>query len=473
VFFSVHEELFHGIEAQLVRHGVTAHSGFVWGEHQRRYVDDGQVTYDPLVVFTRDILPAAEHGQPDLAWLEQRERELGVSIQRMLAAERHLWKGRTYEQILRLAEVILREVAAALDRSKPDFIWSEDVSCFTSFAHYVLAKERGIPFWCIGTARLPGRISVYSKGFQRSEYLFARFDELRASGLTAQQREASQRYVDEFRDRPARPPGMDRRAERPGLSATDGRRLLHAVRRYIADPADPTVTAPHAVVRQRLRRMARIRVAELTRRFEDVDSSEKYVVYPIHFQPEASTLVQAPMYLDQLSLIQDIARSLPIGYRLYVKEHLSNRGRRPIAFYDAIAAIPSVRLLGPDVDTWSLIRGASAISVITGTMGWEGLLFGKPVITFGSVWFNALPHVYRGDRTPRDDLHALYARALFEHRPDHEALLALIVAMRQISYPGRIHNPRSFPLVLEPENVEHLARALADNAIDSGASMKR
>jgi hypothetical protein len=240
---------------------------------------------------------------------------------------------------------------------------------------------------------------------------------------------------------------------------------MQSASRYWSDANDPTLVSPVAVVRQRLRRIARVQVTELTKRFDVPRPHEQYVIYPIHFQPEASTLVQAPMYLEQVQLIQDIARSLPIGYRLYVKEHVSNRGRRPTSFYDAIAAIPSVRLLGPDVDTWALIRDASAIAVITGTMGWEGLLFGKPVISFGSVWFNVLPHVYRGDLTPKDELYALFTRALTDHRPDHDALLALLTAMRECSAPGMIHNPRTFPHVLEDANVENLTVALAREAL--------
>ena len=462
IFFSVHEELFHRVAVRLSARGVLSHSGFVWGEQQLRTIEGQGVHYDPMIVFTRDLLPKCDDGAaPNIAWLEQRERDLGVSIQRMLAAERHLLKGRTYEQILRLAEVILREVAAALDRSKPDFIYTEDISCFTSYAHFVLARERNIPCWCIGSARLPARAMLYSLGFQHSQRVEARYRELRDHGLTETERTSAESYVTAFRERPARPPGMDTRAVKPRIELSDARKLGSAVARYFGDPADPTVTSPLQVVRQRLRRIARVRIVDATGVFDEAVAGERYVLYPIHFQPEASTLVQAPMYLDQVQLLQDVAKSLPIGYRLYVKEHVSNRGRRPLAFYQAIAAIPSVRLLSPDTNTWALIEGASAVAVITGTMGWEGVLFDKPVITFGDVWFNLLPHVYVASRTPKDDWYQLFRRALTEHQADHDALLALVVAMQQSSFAGTVGNPRTFPHVLDDDNVENIAKALA------------
>jgi hypothetical protein len=207
--------------------------------------------------------------------------------------------------------------------------------------------------------------------------------------------------------------------------------------------------------------MVRVAAADAEHVFEKPVAGEKYVLYPIHFQPEASTLVQAPMYVDQLALLRDIAASLPVGHRLYVKEHVSNRGRRPIEFYDEIRAIPAARLLGPDEDTWALIRGAAAIAVITGTVGWEGLMFDKPVVTFGNVFFNLHPSVLRASAVPKDGWYKLFLQAITSHVPDPEATLAMIAALQAASYPGFVGNPSSFPEALVPENITRLADALA------------
>lgn len=461
-FFSIHEELFHRMAVRLRARWNVSFSGFVWGAQQQRAISGRGVDYDPVVVFTRDLLPHCDDGaDPDLAWLERRERELGISIQRMLAAERHLLHGRSGTRILRMAEVALREIAAAYDRARPDFVFSEDVSCFHSYVHFVLARERGIPFWSIGTGRLPERVSVYAQGFQRSERVEACYREILARGLTDTERRDAEAYVRAFRDRPARPTGMATRAVRPRIAIGDARRLAAAVTRYYGDPRDPTVTPPLRVMQQRLRRIARVKLADARRVFDAPVANERYVLYPIHFQPEASTLVQAPMYVDQVALLHDIAKSLPIGYHLYVKEHVSNRGRRPLSFYEAIRDIPMVRLLDPDQDTWTLIRNASAIAVITGTMGWEGLLFDKPVVTFGDVFFNILPQVARASQVPKDRWYDVFASALAKPTTDPDALLALITALHRGSYPGFFGNSSTFPEALADANVERLVDALA------------
>jgi hypothetical protein len=136
-----------------------------------------------------------------------------------------------------------------------------------------------------------------------------------------------------------------------------------------------------------------------------------------------------------------------------------------MSFYAALRAIPSVRLIGPDADTWSLIQGASAIAVITGTMGWEGVLFGKPVVTFGDVFMNVLPHVYKASAVPKDGWYQLFRTALFEHRGDDDAVLALLVALQRASTPGRIHNPNTFKLVIEDDNIKLILEALVAAAL--------
>lgn len=460
-FFSVHESVFHPMARLLSARGITEWSGFVWSREQERRIANDGIAYAPLVVFTRDLLPKADDGTPpDLAWLAKRERELGVSLQRMLAAERHLLARRSFDQILRMAEVALREIASAYDVAKPDFVFSEDIACFHSYAHFAIARERGLPFWSIGAGRLPGRIAVYSSGFQHLEKFEQRFAELQRRGMSAAERDAAEQYLQAFVERPVRPPGMKTRAKKPGIGAADLRVLKLATKNFFGDRGDPTATPPLNAIGSRLRRIARVAIADATGVFEKPVDGEPFFLFPLHFQPEATTLVQAPLYVDQLALIRDIAQSLPAGHRLYVKEHVSSRGRRPLGFYEAIRAIPAARLLGPDEDTWSLIRNAAAVTVITGTVGWEGLLFGKPVITFGDVFMNLHPSVIRAGAAAKDAWFGLFERAVREHVHDRDAVVRMIAALQYASEPGFIANPNVFPEARDPDNIERLANAL-------------
>jgi len=116
--------------------------------------------------------------------------------------------------------------------------------------------------------------------------------------------------------------------------------------------------------------------------FPDI-GSEPYVFFPLHVNPEASTMIYAPDFVDQIAVIEALSKNIPLGYKLYVKEHPIMIGLRPKNFYKEIKKYPNVVLVSPFADNFLCIRNAALVSVITGTAGWEGLLMGLPVLTFG------------------------------------------------------------------------------------------
>jgi hypothetical protein len=64
-------------------------------------------------------------------------------------------------------------------------------------------------------------------------------------------------------------------------------------------------------------------------------------------QPESSIDVLAAHYSDQITLIRQIARSIPFGYDFYVKPHPDHVGGLSLAKLKEIAAIPGVTLIDP------------------------------------------------------------------------------------------------------------------------------
>ena len=52
-----------------------------------------------------------------------------------------------------------------------------------------------------------------------------------------------------------------------------------------------------------------------------------------------------------------------------------------------IARIPNVRLIDPRIPAHTLIAASQAVTVINSTVGFEGLLYGKPVIALGRVFY--------------------------------------------------------------------------------------
>jgi len=130
-------------------------------------------------------------------------------------------------------------------------------------------------------------------------------------------------------------------------------------------------------------------------RFDEPRDGERYIYFPLHLSPEASTMVLAPAFVDQLAVIDRLAASIPLSHRLYVKEHPAMIGRRPKGYYERIRRHANVRLINPLSDSMALTRRADLIASITGTAAWEAILMGRSVLMFGESFFSHLGFCHR------------------------------------------------------------------------------
>ena len=123
--------------------------------------------------------------------------------------------------------------------------------------------------------------------------------------------------------------------------------------------------------------------------WDSYDPNDEYASYPLHLEPEMAMLLLGPRWTDQINLIKQVAESLPLSSKLYVKEHPVMMGFRPRRYYRELKKIPNVKLIHPNHDSHAIIKGAELIATITGTVGWEALLLRQPAITFWNVYYNA------------------------------------------------------------------------------------
>lgn len=155
-----------------------------------------------------------------------------------------------------------------------------------------------------------------------------------------------------------------------------------------------------------------------------------FAFFPLHFEPEVALQVYAQNYVKkQLSLIRQIAASLPAGMSLVVKDHPRAAGYRHYAFYDELLNIPNVVLADATLPAASIIQKADLITIISGTIGLEAALCKKPVITFGHTEYAALPdHMVRFCANPLD-LPRFIQNQLQSYRYDEQACLNYIAAL--------------------------------------------
>ena len=127
----------------------------------------------------------------------------------------------------------------------------------------------------------------------------------------------------------------------------------------------------------------------------EVHNDEKYILFTLHQEPERSLLIATPFYTNQLEVIRHIAKSIPPGYLLYVKEHFSQSLRewREISYYKEILKIPNVRLYHPSSNIQKLIENSSFVISIGGTVSLEAAFYQKPSIIMSDMGFSILPSV--------------------------------------------------------------------------------
>jgi capsule polysaccharide modification protein KpsS len=144
----------------------------------------------------------------------------------------------------------------------------------------------------------------------------------------------------------------------------------------------------------------------LKKSYEKIASKEfpkrKFYYFPLHYQPEETTLPSGLGYHNQIMVIKQLLEYLPSDTDLVIKEHQSqfyfnnegDRGRH-IQDYKVISKLhPNVKLQSIETDSFELIKAAEGVITITGTVGFEAGLIGKKVLTFGRVWYDQLESVF-------------------------------------------------------------------------------
>lgn len=114
---------------------------------------------------------------------------------------------------------------------------------------------------------------------------------------------------------------------------------------------------------------------------------ESYIFYTLHVEPEASTMVLSPYLNNQIYIIETIAKSLPSGVSLVVKEHNPMFGKRPSGFYKKIVSFPKTYISDPSIPSLDLIKSAISVIGITSTSVLEAAFLDKPSFCLSNLPF--------------------------------------------------------------------------------------
>ena len=133
-----------------------------------------------------------------------------------------------------------------------------------------------------------------------------------------------------------------------------------------------------------------------------IDLKKPYIFVALHLQPECTTSPEGGVYEDQLLMIDILSKVLPKGWFLYVKENpaqfrvQNEQGGeyRNYKFYDILSSYENIKLVPINYFPNDFIDSSKAVATVTGTIGWEAVLRGKPALVFGYSWYRDCEGVF-------------------------------------------------------------------------------
>lgn len=307
-----------------------------------------------------------------------------------------------YKKAFDIVSQLYQFTEAMLLKEKPDIIVTEIPSGIHNEIVYKFCNELNIP--CIGfTDSLFDTLALYDKGLTDSRFEQT-FSTLRTQDVSQKDVEFIKKWIDLYTSH-RKVPGYDKVVKvhfnQLGL-------LVHYIKRlrevgkillkyaFSRNKWKDYDFESEAILRHSIeapfemeRRQFRIR--NQRHFYGKIGEQDQFFLYPLQFQPEASSSVMAPYYCNQADTIKNIAFSLPFPFKLYVKEHPMAVGRKPDEFYEFLSRIPNVKLIGFRESAAELIKNCKGVITLSSTMGLEAALTGKPSYVFGDVWYSYHP----------------------------------------------------------------------------------
>jgi hypothetical protein len=343
------------------------------------------------------------------------ERASGVSAGRIvLTGERDIGRGfsrsfyywfhnRIARRVLadntepfRIVRRIFAFARETLDASNPDLVlageWADPV-CFT---FYLVARRMGIRCVVNRPSKIWSGRCYWSEDLQWHNMAARnRVAVMRASSASVSVR--SRERIANFRSAPTtlgyvrRNWDADER-RRWLASHIDLFRLLAAqLRHFFSKHSGPSPKPALRLAFEHYRRpLLKWRQARFFRSFSaDALRQMRYLYIALHKDPEQALNGQAPFWGSQYNTVALLCSVLPDGYKLLVREHRRNAGRRPTRFYRDLSRLPGLILVDAFDDQFKYISNAGLIVTENGSTGWEGLLLGRRVITLADNFYQA------------------------------------------------------------------------------------
>ncbi|MBL7070818.1 MAG: hypothetical protein ISS26_01435 [Candidatus Omnitrophica bacterium] len=419
------------------------------------------VESDYQVVKEWEILERSRKLKPDPEKISAYEKAIGnPTLWEPLVCDRRVYLGRrckekqdyrpsfTHEGMLGILQAALEEIEGLLDRVKPDLVFSLDPTTFGDYIMYLFCRARNIPMFFLRTTKIKNYVEFNDGMFGCSSHIYRMFQEYERNNAYDRWVKEAEAYLEETRNKDSRYEGMvlvspERKKEDPpaGIARSLIRGLMSEadyLLKYKRDSHIPGIFIPFAYQKFILPFKARLQHLRYSRYYvtENRLDSLNFAFYPLQSEPEISSLIWGKSYMNQIETIRNIARSLPVGMKLLVKEHPRAVGYRSFGYYKKILQIPNTMLISPYVKARPVIKRAKAIISIATFVAFEAVIHRVPSIMLGGPRpFSILPDSMMRYVHSMNDLAAEINGLLRDYEYKERPLIHYIAATMRGSVP--------------------------------------
>jgi capsule polysaccharide modification protein KpsS len=400
---------------------------------------------------------------PNTVFLKEKEREIGDPVfWNALIADRRIYWGEyavfkqnyrprfDHKKMMAVLQVAALQISQLFDRLQPAAVVGFICVTIGEYLAYLEAKKRNIPFVNLRPTRIKNFFYAGESIFEPSFRLNQRYKEIMNGGGSESTKETARQILASMRETHAMYEGVIPISDNNKSLFSNRRKFnlrhLGQLSRNIWDcnlgsfRHDTHYTGTlYPYYNKFVRQPAQKKINDFFLRSKYVrkDTLPKmhYAFYPLHKEPEVTLLVYSRPYLNQIEVVRNFARSLPVDMKLLVKEHPACVGYRPRSYYRKLLEIPNVVLSPPEFDSRSLVNHAKLVCIISGSIGLEALMLKKPVIHFGSVPFEFLPNSMIRRITDLEQIATIIDEMIEKHQHDEAALIAYFSAVLELSVP--------------------------------------
>ena len=373
-------------------------------DNKQKYLSEQNLVKFNNIWFYPDQIP--EKLEVDFEYLKKIEEKYQINIWKIVSTDRRFYQEFnayykfSYLEILSLVEKGCKFYDSILEDVQPDFLMMKAPFAYHDNLLYEMCKNTGIKLLCLRGSGLgfrwmisqhPNKMDSFSE--EKSELKFANFEDLQdyvkrfdaskaVTKLTTIQYHTSKmqklKLAIQFlfkNDEKIRRHYINSGRTKWKLITKGTARIFYLKRNLIESFMEKNF-------------------------IKDFSESPPFAYLPLHVEPERSLHTDTPFYTDQLEIIRRIAKSLPIDFKLYVKDHpgMKNIGWRSKNYYKQIMELPNVELIHPSVKQTELYKKCKLVISINGSAILESNIYGKPSIIFSDADYSRIPSVFKVDK---------------------------------------------------------------------------